>query len=117
MLQVTMPLAQDAVKGEGRTTSVTADFIAPDVPTHISISHDGASTNAKSGDIVTITFDTEADSTVEGTIGGENATFAFDGASSTLTRTLNGTETPGVLAFSFVQTDAAGNDATSTRCS
>ena len=104
-------LAQDAVKGEGRTTSVTADFIAPDVPTHISISHDGASTNAKSGDIVTITFDTEADSTVEGTIGGENATFAFDGASSTLTRTLNGTETPGVLAFSFVQTDAAGNDA------
>ena len=104
-------LAQDAVKGEGRTTSVTADFIAPDVPTHISISHDGASTNAKSGDIVTITFDTEADSAVKGTIGGENATFAFDGASSTLTRTLNGTETPGVLAFSFVQTDAAGNDA------
>ena len=104
-------LAQDAVKGEGRTTSVTADFVAPAIPTHISISHDGASTNAKSGDIVTITFDTEAGSTVEGTIGGKNATFAFNGASSTLTRTLNGTETPGVLAFSFVQTDAAGNDA------
>ena len=105
-------LAQDAVKGEGRTTSVTADFIAPDVPTHISISHDGASTNAKSGDIVTITFDTEADSTVEGTIGGENATFAFNGASSTLTRTLDGTETQGVLVFEFTQTDAAGNAAT-----
>ena len=102
---------QTAVKGEGRTTSVTADFVAPAIPTHISISHDGASTNAKSGDIVTITFDTEAGSTVEGTIGGKNATFAFNGASSTLTRTLNGTETPGVLAFSFVQTDAAGNDA------
>ena len=104
-------IEQTAVKGSGDGTSVTADFTAPAVPTHISIFHD-ASNRAKSGDIVTITFDTEADSAVTGTIGGENATFAFNGTSSTLTRTLDGSETEGLLDFSFVQTDATGNSAT-----
>ena len=84
----------------------------PAVPTDISIASDNADTSlAKSGDIVTITFDTEDGSTVEGTIGGGTATFTFNGTSSTLTRTLDGTESSGVLAFSFVQTDATGNAA------
>ena len=84
----------------------------PAVPTDISIASDNADTSlAKSGDIVTITFDTDAGSTVEGTIGGGTATFTFNGTSSTLARTLDGAESPGVLAFSFVQTDATSNDA------
>ena len=94
----------------GIGSSVTTDFTAvPDVPTNISISHDGDNTDAKSGDIVTITFDTEEGSTVEeGTIGGKDAEFTFNGTSSTLTRTLDGSETPGVLTFSFVQTNDNG---------
>ena len=92
--------------------SFVSDRAAPAIPTYISIASDNAdSTKAKLGNIVTITFDTEEGSTVEGTIGGGTATFAFNGTSSTLTRTLNGTESPGVLAFSFVQTDATSNDA------
>ena len=103
--------AQTVVKGSGFSSSVTADFVAPVIPIDISIAHDGASTLAKSGDIVTVTFDTVKGSTVKGTIGGENATFTFNGTSSTLTRTLNGTETSGVLTFEFTQTDATGNAA------
>ena len=103
---------QTAVKGTGSGSSVTADFTAPAAPTNISIaSNNNPTFLAKSGHTVTITFDTEALSTVAGTIGGKNTTFTFNGASSTLTRTLDGTETSGVLAFSFVQTDAAGNAA------
>ena len=77
----------------------------PAVPANISIASDNArdTSLAKSGDIVTITFDTQAGSTVTGTIDGKDATFAFNGTSSTLTRTLNGTETEGSLIFSFVQ--------------
>ena len=89
--------------------------IPPAVPTDISIASDNADdTKAKSGDIVTITFDTVADSTVKGTIGGKNATFAFNGTSSTLARTLDGTETSGVLTFSFVQSNTGGDAATQT---
>ena len=103
---------QTVVRGAGAGTSVTADFAAPVAPLNISITSDNAdSTKAKKGNIVTVLFDTEAGSTVEGTIGGKNATFAFNGTSSTLARTLDGTETFGVLTFSFVQTDATGNAA------
>ena len=89
--------------------------IPPAVPTDISIASDNADdTKAKSGDIVTVTFDTVADSTVKGTIGGKNATFAFNGTSSTLARTLDGTETSGVLTFSFVQSNTGVDAATQT---
>ena len=103
---------QTEVRGTGRGTYVISDFTAPAVPTSISIISSSTSfAYAKLDDTVTITFDTEEDSTVEGTIGGENATFAFDGSYSTLTRTLNGTEPEGILSFSFVQTDVIGNSA------
>ena len=103
---------QTAVKGSGADTFVIADFRAPAVPTNISIESDNADpTKAKLGDTVTITFDTEVDSTVIGTIDGKFADFVYAGASSTLTRVLNGTETQGShLTFSFVQTDPTGND-------
>ena len=105
-------VSQTAVKGTGADTFVIADFRAPAVPTNISIESDNADpTKAKLGDTVTITFDTEADSTVIGTIDGKFADFVYAGASSTLTRVLNGTETQGShLTFSFVQTDPTGND-------
>ena len=89
---------------------VILDTIPLAIPTYISIASDNADpTKAKSGDIVTVTFDTEEGSTVKGTIGGENATFALSGTVGTLSRTLDGTESPGVLTFSFVQADATGN--------
>ena len=107
---------QSVVKGAGAGTSVTTDFVAPAVPTHISIASDNADTSlAKKGDIVTITFDTDVGSTVDvGTIGGKNATFTFNGTSSTLTRTLVGTETKGLLTFSFVQTNIIGSTVSQT---
>ena len=49
----------------------------PAIPTHIYISHDGTSLNAKLGDVVTVTFDTEAGSTVTGTIDGKFADICF----------------------------------------
>ena len=96
--------------GNSVTKIKTYRVLAAPAPTNISIESDNADpTKAKLGNIVTITFDTVAGSTVEGTIGGETATFAFNGASSTLTRTLDGTETSGVLTFSFVQSTTAGD--------
>ena len=105
-------VAQTVVKGTGADTFVIADFRAPAIPTNILIESDNADpTKAKLGDTVTITFDTEADSTVIGTIDGKPADFVYAGAFSTLTRTLDGTETQGShLTFSFVQTDPTGND-------
>ena len=106
---------QTVVKGAGAGTSVTTDFVAPAVPTYISIESDNADpTKAKKGDIVTITFDTEDGSTVAGTIGGKNATFTSAGNSSTLAITLNGTETKGLLTFSFVQTNIIGSTVSQT---
>ena len=103
---------QTAVRGSGIGSSVTADFEAPAVPTHIYITHNGAGTNAVSGDTVTVSFDTEEGSAVTGTIDGEDAKFALSGTTGTLELTLRGYETQGSpLAFSFVQTDAAGNAA------
>ena len=101
---------------ETKTYRVLAASTVPAVPANISIASDNArdTSLAKIGDIVTITFDTESDSTVKGTIGGGTATFTFNGASSTLARTLNGTESSGVLAFSFVQSNSNGDAATQT---
>ena len=105
-------VTQTAVRGSGIGSSVTADFEAPAVPTHIYITHNGAGTNAVSGDTVTVSFDTEEGSAVTGTIDGEDAKFALSGTTGTLELTLRGYETQGSpLAFSFVQTDAAGNAA------
>ena len=100
-----------------RVLAASTASTVPAVPTNISIASDNArdTSLAKIGDIVTITFDTESGSAVTGTIDGKNATFAFNGTSSTLTRTLDGTETEGApLAFSFVQSNSNGDAATQT---
>ena len=106
-------LPQTAVRGTGADTSVTTDFTPPPVPTNISIESDNDDTSrAELGDIVTVSFDTEEDSFVEGTIAGRDAKFELDGTDGTLTLTLNGSEPEDVpLTFKFNQTDATGNDA------
>ena len=106
-------LAQTAVRGLGINSTVTADFTAPAVPTDISISRDGFLTNLELGETVTVTFDTEEGSTVEGTIDGKYATPDVTGTVGTLKLIIDGTETEGApLTFEFIQTDAAGNAGT-----
>ena len=104
--------ASSNVSAKSGALVITLDTEAPAIPTYISIASDNTNTSlAVSGDIVTITFDTEEGSIVKGTIGGKNATFTLAGTTGKLAITLDGTETSGVLTFSFVQTDAAGNAA------
>ena len=77
----------------------------PAVPTNISIKSNNAydSSKAQSGDIVIITFDTEAGSTVTGTIDGNNAKFTFNGTSSTLTKIITDGDSRGHVSFEFTQ--------------
>ena len=104
--------AETAVKGTGSASAVQADFTAPASPTDITISHTGSGPKAISGSDVVVTFDTEAGSTVSGTIDGQDATGAVASTTGTLTLTLDGSETEGSnLAFSFVVTDENGNAA------
>ena len=104
-----------AVQGTGVDTSVTTDFDYPTTPDNISIAHNGAggaTSVAKFGDIVTVTFDTDTDATrTTGTIGGKDATYALDGTTGKLTITLDGTESSEVqpLPFSFRIFDYVGN--------
>ena len=104
--------AETAVKGDGADSAVQADFTAPASPDNITISHTGSGPKAISGSNVVVSFDTETDSTVSGTIDSQAAVENVSGTSGTLTLTLNGTETAGSdLTFSFVITDENGNAA------
>ena len=97
-------------------TPLKAYPAVPAVPTNISIASDNDDpTKAKSGDIVTITFDTEAGSTVSGTINGEVADGNVAGTTGTLKLTLDGDEATGVpLTFKFTQSNSNGSTETQT---
>ena len=89
----------------------TVDNTDPALSTNIAITSNNSNPLlAKLGNEVTVTMDVESSSSVlTGTIDGKAATGTVVGTTGTLKRTLDGSETAAALAFSFVQTDAAGN--------
>jgi hypothetical protein len=102
-------------------TSVTIDNTAPTATTRTIISNNAVNTAyAKTGDVVTITLVTDENVTITAkTIDGKAATVVtgIDGQHWTITRTTDGTENEGVLAFSFTISDLVGNTTTYTTTS
>ena len=96
------------------TYTLTIDSTAPTLsPVHIQ-SNNVSTVLAKTGNTVTVSFTSSEPITgVSGTIGGQAATPTnTSGNNWTLTRTLTGAETEGVLAFTINFSDLIGNAGT-----
>jgi len=110
-------LAGNAVTGANTLTSgtkVTFDKTAPGLNTVTMASNNTNTLYATTGNIVTLTITASENlSTLLGTIDGKTAIASGSGTSWTLSRTMDGTETEGLLNFSITPVDIAGNPSSS----
>ena len=99
-------------------TSVTFDSVVPTltgltIAASADFDNDNATSLAKSGDVVTITFYTDAPvQTPTASIAGETATVTGSTASWTAAKTMDDDDADGVIAFTVDFSDLAGNAGT-----
>ena len=90
--------------------TIEIDLTLPTLTAVIMASNNPNNSYAKTGDVVTLTIESsEPLSTLSGTIDGKSTIVSGSGINWTLSRTMNGTETEGLLNFAISYSDLAGN--------